>query len=339
MRRRIIVHNEFARTLDVREGIKKVPVHALQKGDVLSGSGEKVVRTTHDAAPNRVGVLIEKAGYQRLVHWAGTTLVGVVARDSVNDEETWEFRLEDRSGNQFFKEITAANQREAIKKSREFGRFVSVIGRVYRSSSSEQSDGVGTPEEVAYGEGWHSHRVDNPYNEPELKAAWEKGRTAKRQKSKMTGNYFKGETRGKRFEPPKARVNNDFKSEKGYVAKLIDVKTGSVLARSEPHISNGVGLKNWIREEATRLIRAGKRVKAEVAVVFFDPNLVHDVRSTLRPMLWTVYAKLGNFFIGDYTVQASNKEGAITEAKQKLFRERPEYKAEHKLEFIVQRAN
>lgn len=47
------------------------------------------------------------------------------------DAEKWELRLEDRSGQQFFVQIVAENQREAIRKSREMGRFVGVVGRVY----------------------------------------------------------------------------------------------------------------------------------------------------------------------------------------------------------------
>lgn len=202
----------------------------------------------------------------------------------------------------------------------------------------DASDGVGSPEEVAYGEGWHSAANSNPYDEPALKASWEKGRATRKQKQKMNTNYRRGESRNKKFEPPRQRTVNDaevpgwvkenivkarkeidrcetevkygnpkkhdawtrklsaaqamlssyqaeakkfsaqdmsrdYKSEKGYVAKLVDAGTGAVLARSEPHISNGAGLKAWIQKEARELIRRGKRVKAEVVVVFFDPNL------------------------------------------------------------------
>jgi hypothetical protein len=200
------------------------------------------------------------------------------------------------------------------------------------------NDGVGSPEEVAYGEGWHSAANSNPYDEPALKASWEKGRAARKQKQKMNTNYRRGESRNKKFDPPRQRnvndiepiqnqrfevtlfekaehwtfetvieakneeealvkirkeyppkrysvrrvysgkgydkgMSRDYKSEKGYVAKLVDAGTGAVLARSEPHISNGAGLKAWIQKEAQELIRRGKRVKAEVVIVFFDPNL------------------------------------------------------------------
>jgi hypothetical protein len=188
-------------------------------------------------------------------------------------------------------------------------------------------DGVGTPEEQAYGEGWHSTENYCPYADPVMKASWEKGRAASRQKRKLNTNAHRGEVRGKRFEPPKIKVSadskyslitqegmsgepqvfyvntktseigpfksraaaeryvdehpklkppsagRDYKSEKGFVAKLIDVQSGATLARSEPHISNGLGLKKWVQEEAAKLIKRGKRVKAEVAVVFFDPNM------------------------------------------------------------------
>ena len=151
------------------------------------------------------------------------------------------------------------------------------IVRVARKKQTEQKDGVGTPEEQAYGEGWHSNENYCPYADPTLKASWEKGRAAKRSKFKMNSNARAGEVRGKRMEPPKVKVSADasldYKSEKGFVAKLIDVQTGATLARSEPHISNGLGLKKWIQEEAEKLIKRGKRVKAEVAVVFFDPNM------------------------------------------------------------------
>ena len=219
MTRRIVVINEFARALDTRDGIKRVPVHALQKGDVLSGNGESVVSVQRGATTpsGKAEVVLEKNGYRRLVIWGAHTQVGVANRSS--------------------------------------------------------EDAVGSPEEIAYGEGWHSSENSNPYTSAAEKAAWEKGRAAKRLKQKMNTNRSRGEVRGKSFQEPKKRIA-DFKSEKGYVAKLIDVKTGGVLARSEPHISNGEGLKKWILAKAQELVRQGKRVKAEVGVEFFDPNLM-----------------------------------------------------------------
>lgn len=201
------------------------------------------------------------------------------------------------------------------------------------TDSRRMLDGVGTPEEVAYGEGWHSETSTCPYEPANLKTAWERGRGARKQKNKLSqhsarqGPVGTGMKRKVAFDPPRQRIASDaeestnqkivrlykswtsggqkpieaigeladnfgmseaqvkqivaggardFKSEKGYVAKLIDVRTGGVLARSEPHIANGEGLKKWMRGEAQRLINQGKRVKAEVAVVFFDPNLAND---------------------------------------------------------------
>ena len=140
-------------------------------------------------------------------------------------------------------------------------------------------DGVGSPEEVAYGEGWHSTENNNPYTSGAEKAAWEHGRSAKKLKFKLNSNAHRqgapapGMKRGVAFEPPKKKIA-DFKSEKGYVAKLINVETGGLLAKSEPHISNGPGLKKWIQDKARELIQKGKRVRAEVSMEFFDPNMV-----------------------------------------------------------------
>lgn len=276
MARRIIIINAHAPTLDAKEGIRKVPARALQQGDVTSANGERVVSVKRATDADRVEVILAKNGLRRYLQWHESVLVAIAARDK---------------------------------------------------------DGVGSPEEVAYGEGWHSTHRGCPYTEPELCAAWERGRKAKQQQSKLTSGYFRGEVRGKRFDPPRIRQQDDafseasvakltsllplarvmvqqfenpktygdvrsyelakknlarveeelrkrgtkdFKSEKGYVAKLIDGQTGRVLVQSEPYISNGVGLKTWMQEKANELIKSGKRVKAEVVMVFFDPDLVHD---------------------------------------------------------------
>lgn len=284
MARRILIINQFARTCDAREGVKRVPVHALQKGDVLSGSGERVARTTRDAA--RVEVTLDKGGYRRLVHWGTHTLVGVLVSDGLNNVTNAGIMHLGKKGPG--SEACCGNRRAHSTSSLEnFGKNpdiqclrckphyeqkLALAEKIAARARGE--DGVGTPEEVAYGEGWHAARMDNPYTEPSLRASWERGKADRKLKGKFSSNYFRGETRGRRFEAPKPRTNQDYKSEKGFVAKLIDVRTGGTLARSEPHISNGEGLKRWVREEATKLIRQGKRVKAEVAIVFFDPNLV-----------------------------------------------------------------
>jgi hypothetical protein len=296
MTRRIVIHNEYARSPEGKT--TRVPVRSLRTGDTL-GSGERVVSAKHGAASPQAHsqIVIAKGGYQRMVYWAGDAKV-TVARD-----------------------------------------------------------GVGSAEEVAYGEGWHSNVNENPYSEAAEKAAWERGRSARKLKMKFNSNARAGEVRGKAFQPPKQRDvqrketipgtrsmaeravraeeefldqlqragdltraqaitafkklkevkalkfdayvggritvkhgafwdravvrraagledTHDYKSEKGYVAKLLNAETGGVLKQSEPHISNGPGLKKWIQDNARELIQRGKRVKAEVVVVFYDPNLV-----------------------------------------------------------------
>lgn len=218
MTRRIRIINEFARSLDAREGNRQITVGSLRTGDVLSSTGEKVIAINRNYT--LVGLMLSKGGYGRPVTWDAKAKISVVGRD-----------------------------------------------------------GVGTPEEVAYGEGWHSTENVNPYTSATEKAAWEKGRAAKKLKFKSNTNARRGEVRGRSFQPPKQKIA-DFRSEKGYVAKIIDVKTGGVLKKSEPHISNGVGLKNWIQTEALKLIRQGKRVKAEVGVEFFDPDRMDDSQDT-----------------------------------------------------------
>lgn len=147
------------------------------------------------------------------------------------------------------------------------------IAAAYAAKLLTAHDGVGSPEEIAYGEGWHSSSGANPYESAEERAAWEKGRAAKRLKQKSG----RGETRGTKFVPPKPR-SLDYKTEKGFVAKLLDPTSGRELARSEPHISNGPGLKKWVQEKARELVQSGKRVRAEVVVVFFDPVKGYDAQ-------------------------------------------------------------
>jgi hypothetical protein len=162
---------------------------------------------------------------------------------------------------------------------------------------AKPKDGVGSPEEIAFGEGYHSSENYNPYTSATEKAAWEKGRAAKKQKYRLNqhgaaqGIAAPGMKRKVAFQPPRARVGADYKSEKGYVAKLIDVKTGRELARSEPYISNGPSLKSWVQAKAQELIRQGKRVKAEIAFVFFDPNQAFDAYAYEFPHYTTAELK------------------------------------------------
>lgn len=76
----------------------------------------------------------------------------------------------------------------------------------YRADHGQSRDGVGSREDVVYGEGYHSTSHENPYtNDPKLAAAWQKGRSAAKQKGNLRQHYYAGETRGKRFESPKVR--------------------------------------------------------------------------------------------------------------------------------------
>jgi hypothetical protein len=67
----------------------------------------------------------------------------------------------------------------------------------------------------------------------------------------------------------------DYKSERGYIGKLINPKTGGIMARSEPFISAN-SAKAWLRENANEFIKSGKRVTGEIAMVFFDPERLND---------------------------------------------------------------
>jgi hypothetical protein len=88
-----------------------------------------------------------------------------------------------------------------------------------------QLDGVGTPEEVAFGEGWHNPKEKvSPYSEPELTKAWERGKTAAGQAKKLKGNYFQGEVRGKRFEKPSVRRGP---ADPGHIADANSLRRGS----------------------------------------------------------------------------------------------------------------
>lgn len=346
-RRRIVIHNEFARTLDIREGIKKVPAHALKRGDVLGGNGEKVVQVSRGATTpqGKVEVILEKDGYRRQVFWGTHTMVGVASRSESNDGGPGSGP---HPNHQVFYEKGDPRKPASESERRMLGGRppsktppVKIDPEKLKRAQEQAEatrrlmghDGVGSPEEIAYGEGWHSTTRENPYISPAERAAWEKGRKARAQKSKMTNAYFKGEVRGKSFQQPRPRDaelrlwrydkitgywkvertvspetasqwlaifqkdqpgetfkvstsrpnsvpeqprSHDYKSEKGYVAKLLDAKTGAVLAKSEPYISNGAGLKLWVQQKANELIRSGKRVKAEIVTVFFDPNLAYD---------------------------------------------------------------
>jgi hypothetical protein len=142
--------------------------------------------------------------------------------------------------------------------------------------SKKPKDGVGTPEEQAYGEGFHSQLRSSPYSEAELTKAWENGKKAAELKNKLRKNSFyqgpqaAGMKRKVSFDPPKIRQDSrDFKSERGYVAKIINTAKGSTLARSEPMISEASARK-WAAEQAPKF--RTMRTKAELEMVFYDPD-------------------------------------------------------------------
>lgn len=132
-------------------------------------------------------------------------------------------------------------------------------------------DGIGTPEEIAYGEGWHNPgEKTSPYTDPALTKAWERGKAAKKQKAGLQTHYKKGEIRGKGFQPPKAK-QHDLKSERGFVAKIM--VNGQQVARSEPYISE-TAAKKWIDGKVAEYARKGQTAKGNVAHVFYDPDKV-----------------------------------------------------------------
>jgi hypothetical protein len=63
--------------------------------------------------------------------------------------------------------------------------------------------------------------------------------------------------------------SRDFRSERGYVAKIINTAKGSTLARSEPMISEASARK-WAAEQAPKF--RTMRTKAELEMVFYDPD-------------------------------------------------------------------
>jgi hypothetical protein len=133
-------------------------------------------------------------------------------------------------------------------------------------------------EEQAYGEGYHSQLRSSPYSESNLTKFWERGREAAKLKNKFRKNSYVVGVRGQSFQPPKQRDDGsrDFRSERGYVAKIINTAKGSVLARSEPFISEA-SAKRWAAEQAPKY--RTMRTKAEVEMVFYDPERVNDIGS------------------------------------------------------------
>lgn len=134
----------------------------------------------------------------------------------------------------------------------------------------DAKDTVGSQEEIAYGEGYHSQRSDeSPYMSAELKAAWERGRKAAKIQGKATSNYFKGEIRKTRFERPALRDSKDFNSERGFIAKVFSAN-GRVVAQSEPFLSDSPA-EDWLRKQIDKAARLGYHVTGKVFNGYFDP--------------------------------------------------------------------
>jgi hypothetical protein len=57
---------------------------------------------------------------------------GSLAVDDGEEMKTWDIVVENAHGQQSHHEISAPTEREAIKKSRDYGRFVRIVCRVYR---------------------------------------------------------------------------------------------------------------------------------------------------------------------------------------------------------------
>jgi hypothetical protein len=113
-------------------------------------------------------------------------------------------------------------------------------------------DTVGSAEEVAYGEGYHAERNVNPYSEPALKAAWERGRAAAKLAGKFRGNYYKGEIRNKRFQPP--RQQDARKSAARQAVELTYEEDGK---RYKRNFTSNTELEEWLRKnpQATMISR------------------------------------------------------------------------------------
>lgn len=191
-------------------------------------------------------------------------------------------------------------------------------------------DGVGSPEDVAYGEGYHAQRGEvNPYGDKLRSKAWERGKQASKNAGKVRANYYKGELRNKSFEVPQrdaaesdltgayergmelgrfdlslgeapknpypagsglaplwelgykngrkirkqrtgGRDHRDYKSERGYVAKVLG-PNGSVLAQSPEAFISERSARNWLTAQIANFAKFGRHVTGSVAHVFFDP--------------------------------------------------------------------
>ena len=154
--------------------------------------------------------------------------------------------------------------------------------RPSRDCPACDQDGVGTPKEVAYGLGYHAQQGEtSPYSDAALSSEWARGKADARTAKKLMGHEFKsgrggptgaGMKRNVSFQQPRQRDQSDFKSERGFVAKVLNAN-GSAIATSQPFISDR-SAQRWLNEQKENFAKMGKRVTGQIAHVFFDPDRV-----------------------------------------------------------------
>lgn len=152
----------------------------------------------------------------------------------------------------------------------------------FRPRTDDSSkDGIGSPEEIAYGVGYHAQRSDGcPYVAPELKAAWARGRAKAKLNEKFSSNARMGEypvgpgSKKTGFTPPRVRQDagdaRDFNSEQGWIAKIF-APNGKVVTQSDPFIKQEKA-EAWLRLQLSKAQNAGIRASGRVFNGFFDPS-------------------------------------------------------------------
>lgn len=143
-------------------------------------------------------------------------------------------------------------------------------------------DVLGTAEEVAYGEGYHSKGSPCPYRAPELIKAWQRGRERAKNEGKFKHNYYQGELRNRRFEQPRQQDNNlsegyagfpsqeDYKTERGWVGRIFTANGSEILRSPNPFISEN-SANRWIKEKIAEFAAKGRTVSGKASQTFFDP--------------------------------------------------------------------
>lgn len=132
----------------------------------------------------------------------------------------------------------------------------------------------GSNSERAYAEGFQARKADVrkskvPYTEPVLASSWLLGWRDADQKFKLRSQYRQGELRNKSFQRPPLRDAQDFKSERGYQAKVFS-STGGVVATSPPYLKE-LTAQQWLSKKVDQAIAKGYRVSGKVFPGFFDP--------------------------------------------------------------------